>query len=84
MTKTIHQVTYTMIDSETYRDENGGEWISDEIKDCKSKIKYAEREMAAAVRKGLLEWDNAQAYTEALDTKVNSEEDLEIMEALFA
>jgi hypothetical protein len=39
--------------------------------------------MAAAVRAGLEEWDNAMAYKEAEGIKVEAEGDLEIIEALF-
>lgn len=83
MTKVLDGVEYTKIDEDTYQDGNGGEWVAWEAEDCKDKIRAASKDMAAAARAGLDDWNNATLYKENEAIKAEAEEDLEIIEALF-
>ncbi len=82
-TQEIDGMTYTMADRETYLDANGGEWILSDRKDCQDKIRWAEKEMARLAGKLEGDEDAASAYLQALEIKTDSEEDLEIIEALW-
>jgi hypothetical protein len=82
-TQEIDGQTYSLVDGETYRDGNGGEWILWEREDMITKVEWAEKEMARLA--GHLEdEDAASAYLEALETKAGTEEDLRIIEELWA
>jgi hypothetical protein len=83
MTKTIDGLTYTIIDSETAKDERGGEWVAWDRAAMLSKIRWADREMAQAAKAGLEDENNAAVYTQALEIQAETEEDLRVLELLF-
>lgn len=82
-TKAIDGTTYTMIDTGTYADPDGGEWVAFEKRDIESKIRWADRELAKLAGQDLTEYDTAAAYTQALEIRAAAEEDLRILELLF-
>jgi hypothetical protein len=83
MTKVLDGVEYTKIDEDTYQGSNGHLWGEWERKEVRSKIRAAEKDMAKAVAAGLEDWNNAINYKENEAIKVEAEEDLEILDALF-
>jgi hypothetical protein len=82
-TQVIDDVTYTLIDEDTYLDSNGGEWVRWERKDMISKIRWAEREMRGLAGRIAEDSDAAAAYTEALGIAAETEEDLRIVNELW-
>jgi len=84
MVQEIDGQTYTKIDEDTYRDSKGGEWVRWEHGAMIAKIQWAEKEMARLA--GHLDGDEdaASVYLEALEIKAETEEDLRIIEELWA
>lgn len=83
MTQVIDGETYTMVDSETYRNSKGGEWVLWERGDIIAKIRWAEKEMAKLA--GHLDTEDAACcYHQALEIKADAEDDLWIIEQLWA
>ena len=75
-------IEFTQIDETEWIDEQGRRWFTFEIGDMRSKARYAKRQMASAVSRGLDDFDNASVYSENLEILAEVEEDLEILEAL--
>jgi hypothetical protein len=81
-TQELDGQTFTEVDEETYRDDNGGEWVRWERPDMIRKVRWAEAEMRRLAG-GLEDPDAASAYYQALEIKAETEEDLRIIEELW-
>ena len=81
-TQMIDGVTYSKIDEQTYVDERGGEWVLWERGDMQAKIREADKVMARLAGR-LEDFDAAAEYSEQLEIKAESEEDLRIIEELW-
>lgn len=83
-TKDIDGQTYTATAEGSYRDANGGEWVSFEAGDMRSIIRHTEKELAKITIEMIRNsGDVADLVMELKTLQVQTEEDLRIVELLF-
>lgn len=77
-------ITYTMVDDETFVDENGGEWVLWELEDVQSQIAWAESEMRQWGPTVGVDEDSAACYMQAAEVCATAEESLRVICELWA